>query len=62
MDAAERARLVESHLPLARRAASMIFPRVQAHVELDELIALGNAGLAEAAQRFEPERGTAFPT
>jgi len=62
VDAAERARLVESHLSLVRRAAGMIFPRVQAHVELDELIALGNAGLAEAAQRFDPARGVSFAT
>ncbi len=62
MDADERARLVERHLDVVRRAALMIHPRVRDHVELDELIALGNAGLAEAAQRFEPDRGVAFAT
>lgn len=62
MEAAERARLIEAHLDVVRRAAALIHPRVQVHVELDELIALGNAGLAEAAQRFEPERGVAFST
>jgi len=35
----------------------MIYPRVRDHVELDELVALGNAGLAEAAQRYDPDRG-----
>jgi len=40
----------------------MIYPRVRDHVELDELIALGNAGLAEAAQRFDPARGASFAT
>src|SRR5689334_3552977 len=40
----------------------MIFPRVKEHVELDELIALGNAGLAEAASRFDPTRGASFST
>jgi RNA polymerase sigma factor for flagellar operon FliA len=40
----------------------MIFPRVKQHIELDELIALGNAGLAEAASRFDPSRGASFAT
>lgn len=62
MEAAERARLVESHLDLARKAARLIHPRVKDHVELDELVALGNAGLAEAASRFDPARGASFAT
>jgi RNA polymerase sigma factor for flagellar operon FliA len=62
VEAAERARLVESHLDLARKAAGMIFPRVKDHVEFDELVALGNAGLAEAASRFDPARGASFAT
>src|SRR5450432_2953630 len=40
----------------------MIFPRVRGQVELEELIALANAGLAEAAQRFDPTKGAAFST
>ncbi|HEY5924258.1 MAG TPA: sigma-70 family RNA polymerase sigma factor [Kofleriaceae bacterium] len=62
MEAAERARLVESHLDLPRKAAAMIFPRVKEHIEFDELVALGNAGLAEAASRFDPSRGASFQT
>jgi RNA polymerase sigma factor for flagellar operon FliA len=62
VDAAERARLVEHHLDLARRVAHMIHPRVRDLVELDELIGLANAGLAEAAQRYDPDRGVAFST
>ena len=57
MDAAQRARLIEDNLDVARKAAAMIFPRVSAHIEFDELVALGNQGLAEAAQRFDPDRG-----
>ena len=38
----------------------MIFPRVKQYIELEELVALGNTGLVEAAQRFEPERGVPF--
>jgi len=60
---AERARkLVEDHLEISRRAAAMVFPRVRDHVEFEELVSLANAGLAEAAQRFDPARGVAFPT
>ncbi len=40
----------------------MIYPRVRDHIEMDELVALGNSGLAEAAQRFDPERGASFAT
>ena len=49
-------------MDVPRRAAAMIFPRVREFVELDELVALGNAGLAEAAQRYDPDRGAAFDT
>ena len=40
----------------------MIYPRVKEHVEFDELLALANTGLAEAAQRYEPDRGASFNT
>jgi RNA polymerase sigma factor FliA len=40
----------------------MIHPRVRDHVALDELIALANAGLAEAAAHYDPDRGVAFAT
>jgi len=62
VDSVERARLVERHLDVAKKAAYMIFPRVKEHVELDELIGLANAGLAEAAQRYDPAKGASFPT
>ncbi len=62
MDSTERARLVVRHLDLAHRAARSIYPRVKAHVELDELVALASSGLAEAAQRYEPDRGATFNT
>lgn len=62
MDAAGRARLVEANLEVAKKAAAMIFPRVREYVEFDELVALGNAGLTEAAQRFDPDRGATFAT
>ena len=40
----------------------MFHPRVREVIELDELVAQANAGLAEAAQRFDPERGVSFTT
>jgi RNA polymerase sigma factor for flagellar operon FliA len=62
VDDRERASLALRHLDVARRAAVMIYPRVREHIELEELIALANAGLAEAAARYEPDRGAAFTT
>jgi RNA polymerase sigma factor for flagellar operon FliA len=62
VDSRERAQLAERHLELARRAAAVIYPRVREHVAFDELVALANAGLAEAAHRFDPARGVAFST
>jgi RNA polymerase sigma factor for flagellar operon FliA len=58
----ESAQLVERHLDLARRAAAMIYPRVREHVAFEDLIALANAGLAEAASRYDPDRGVTFAT
>jgi RNA polymerase sigma factor for flagellar operon FliA len=62
VDAAERARLIEGHLELSRKAAAMIYPRVKLHVEFDELVSLGNAGLAEAATRYDATKGASFAT
>ena len=62
MDAAERAKLVEKHLDLSRRAAAMVYPRVKQHVQFDELVALANIGLAEAATRYDPTKGASFST
>ena len=62
MDAAERAKLVENHLDLSRKAAAMVYPRVKDHVQFDELVALANIGLAEAATRYDPTKGASFST
>ncbi len=62
MDAAARARLIEDHLDLARRAAAIVYPRVKDHIEFEELVAIATTGLAEAAQRFDPARGASFHT
>jgi RNA polymerase sigma factor FliA len=62
VDGRERAQLVERHLDLARRAAAIMHPRVREYVAFEELVSLANAGLAEAANRYEPERGVLFTT
>jgi RNA polymerase sigma factor for flagellar operon FliA len=61
-EAKDVVRLVAMHIDLPKRAAKMIYPRVKQHVEFDELVALANTGLAEAAQRFDPSRGVSFQT
>lgn len=58
----EPAQLIEQHLELPRKAARMLYPRVRDHIEFDELVALGNAGLAEAAGRYDPTLGASFST
>ena len=55
-----RSALIERHVELPRRAAALLHPRVREHVELDELVAMGNLGLAEAASRFDPAQGATF--
>jgi RNA polymerase sigma factor for flagellar operon FliA len=57
-----KAQLVQRHLEIARRAAGLIYPRVRGHVAFEEVVALANAGLAEAAERYDPDRGASFVT
>src|SRR5687768_2358434 len=59
---AERARLIESHRFLVWKAVRLIWPRVQAHVERQELVSLGDLGLVEAAGRYDPAGGASFAT
>lgn len=54
--------LVARHLELARRAARRVYARVRGWVDLDELRAIAGAGLAEAADRYDPRRGATFVT
>lgn len=54
--------LVEKHLDLARKAAAMIYPRVKEHVDFDDLVSLGQAGLVEAASRYDAQKGASFAT
>ncbi|MCE9578394.1 MAG: sigma-70 family RNA polymerase sigma factor [Deltaproteobacteria bacterium] len=58
----DAASLIEAHLDLARKAARMIYPRVKEHLEFEELVAMGQEGLVEAAARFDPAGGASFKT
>jgi RNA polymerase sigma factor for flagellar operon FliA len=64
MTAAEQAQqsLVEAHQGLVHSIAGKIHRKVPRHIELDDLIGYGQVGLAQAAQEFDPGRGTAFST
>jgi RNA polymerase sigma factor for flagellar operon FliA len=54
--------LIEGSQGLVRSLASKIHRTLPPYVELDDLIAYGQVGLAEAARDFEPDRGTQFST
>jgi RNA polymerase sigma factor for flagellar operon FliA len=62
VEAALRARLVDNHLDVAERCAFVLHKRVGKYIEREELVALANAGLAEAAASYEEGHGTAFAT
>jgi len=60
VEAADRRRLVEEHLGLARAVAIKVKREIQPPVELDDLVAYGSQGLLEAAERFDERVGVAF--
>ena len=55
-------RLIEENQGLVRSLALKIHSKLPPHVDLDDLIAYGQVGLAEAARDFEPARGGRFST
>ena len=62
IDTPSTAELIETHRHVARKAAAMVYSRVRGHIDFDELVALGEHGLAEAATRYDPTRGASFAT
>ncbi|MGE3074444.1 MAG: sigma-70 family RNA polymerase sigma factor [Dehalococcoidia bacterium] len=58
-----RQELIERYLPLVRFIAREVsVPASQAVVSHDDMVSAGMLGLIEAADRFVPFEGTAFPT
>ena len=58
----DRARLIEECQGLVRTLAQQVRGKSPPHVELDDLIAYGQVGLAEAARDFDAVRGNRFST
>ncbi len=62
LDPARQQELIDRHQELVRRLAIKISRLVNGRIELDDLVAYGQQGLIQAAQRFDPDRGVAFQT
>ena len=54
--------LIEQGQALVISLASRIRSNIPVRIDMDDLIAYGEIGLAEAARNFDPARGTAFTT
>lgn len=59
---AERDQLIERHRSYVRALAVKALRTLPVRVDLDELIAYGDIGLIEAAERYDARRGVAFST
>lgn len=58
----DRDALIEQHRSYARALAVKTMQSLPVTVELNDLVAYGEVGLVEAAERFDPLRGVAFHT
>jgi RNA polymerase sigma factor for flagellar operon FliA len=54
--------LIEDNQGLVRSLAKRIHRGLPSHVEFEDLVAYGQAGLAEAARSFDPNQGSQFST
>ncbi|MHC4398303.1 MAG: sigma-70 family RNA polymerase sigma factor [Planctomycetota bacterium] len=54
--------LIEGCQGLVRSLATKVHRKLPPHLELDDLVAYGQVGLAEAARDFDPTRGFQFST
>lgn len=59
---ASRDQLVLAYCPLVKHVAGRLASRMPAHVDVADLVAYGLAGLVEAVERYDPERGVQFET
>ncbi|MEO5770181.1 MAG: FliA/WhiG family RNA polymerase sigma factor [Polyangia bacterium] len=57
---ARRNEFATQHHALVGKVARRLLRKLPAHVELDDLVAMGMLGLLEAADRFDPSRGEKF--
>ena len=57
-----RDELIEQHRPFVKTLAISVLKKLPRHIDLDELIACGNLGLVEAAERYDPRHSTSFKT
>lgn len=57
-----RDQLIEEHRSYVRALAIKALQSLSVRIDLQELIAYGNIGLVEAAERFDPRRGVGFLT
>jgi RNA polymerase sigma factor for flagellar operon FliA len=58
----DRDALIEQHRSYARALAIKVMRTLPSSVELADLVAYGEVGLVEAAERYDPRRGVAFST
>ena len=58
----DRDALIEQHRSYARALAIKVMRTLPPSVELSDLVAYGEVGLVEAAERYDPRRGVAFST
>ena len=58
----DRDALIEQHRSYARALAVRVMQTLPVPVDLNDLVAYGEVGLVEAAERFDPRRGVSFPT
>lgn len=60
--AAEREKMIESHLPLVQYLVERMLSQVPSFVNRDDLRSAALVGLMDAASRFDPRRGVLFKT
>lgn len=60
--AADRDVLIERHHSFVRALAANIAKSLPPHADVEELVACGNLGLVEAAERYDPRRSVSFST
>lgn len=57
-----RAQLLDKYGPYVRSLANTVRKQFNARLDLEDLVAYGNIGLFEAAERFDPKQGANFLT